>query len=106
MDKAPSDHITPWSEHLRSVTAERLGATKSNSGVSDQQSVGLNLQPCLVLKQHNLFIASAFGWDVKLLARVLCNACKEPSYTNRKFIKQRHEIGQHFYHRTKLATIP
>ena len=37
MDKAPSDHITPWSEHLRSVTAERLGATKSNSGVSDQQ---------------------------------------------------------------------
>ena len=57
-----------WFSTLESVVAERLRAPNSNSGVSDQQSVGSNPQPwhsCPYAR--HITIASSFGWDVKPL---------------------------------------
>ena len=47
---------------------KRLRAPNSDSGVSDQQSVGLNPQLWhLCPSARHLTIASSFGWDVKPL---------------------------------------
>ena len=61
--------ITSGINHIYgSVVAERLRAPNSNSGVSDQQSVGFESQSSCVVKQDTF--ASSFGWDAKEL--VLC----------------------------------
>ena len=73
-------------KHYGSVVAKRLRASNSNSGVSDQQSVGSNPQPWHLcpLKARHLTIASSFRWDVKPLSHVLCYTCKRTQCTYRK----------------------